>query len=103
MRFILFLTLALSLTAPSAVFADDFWVEVVNETGQKIKIVGPGGVGFVDGESGPVRIVFKTETINGDTLIGWWVAAPRQLCKIYVRWGGTLIFNGETELRCRAN
>jgi len=81
----------------------DTWVDVYNESNQKIKVVAPGGVGFVDANSGPVRITFKTEEHNGDTFIGWWTKNPRQMCKIYVRWGGKLYFNGTSEIRCRAH
>ena len=98
----IFAVTAFLATPPTAV-AEELWIDVVNETDQKIKVVAPGGVGFVEANAGPVRVAFKSEVENGDTLIGWWVKNPRQLCKIYARWGGQVFFNGTTELRCRAH
>ncbi|MCW9035082.1 MAG: hypothetical protein OQJ97_12745 [Rhodospirillales bacterium] len=79
------------------------WILVDNETDRPIKVVAPGGGGFVPAHSKGTKLTFNSDTENGDIMISWWIDNPRQICKIYTRWQGTMYLNGEKEIRCRAH
>ena len=96
------MTFALTLL-PGYAQAEEKWILVVNETTRPIKVVAPGGGGIVPAMSKPTKVTFSTETERGDIFISWWTDNPRQMCKIYTRWQGTMYLNGDKEIRCRAH
>lgn len=102
LKFFIIFCLSVALF-PSLSQAEERWIMVVNETDRDIKVVAPGGGGFVKAQSKPTKVTVNNDEANGDFFLSWWTDNPRQICKIYTRWQGTLYLNGETEIRCRAH
>jgi hypothetical protein len=78
-------------------------ITIENQSARAIKAVAPGGSAVVEPRSDPVRIAFDSTEPVGVTLQIWWVAEPRQLCRIFAPWDRTVVVGGDQEITCRSH
>jgi hypothetical protein len=78
-------------------------VTVDNQSARTVKAVAPGGSAVVDPGAAPVRIAFESSEPVGVTLQLWWVAEPRQLCRIFAPWDRTVVVTGDQVINCRSH
>ena len=92
------------LSASSVSKAEDSYIQVVNSTGQIIKVAAPGGKPkrIKPGEE-IITIPIEVTEPNGIDVKAWWVAKPRELCVIFVRYEGFLKVAGKSTIRCLGN
>lgn len=69
----------------------------------KVKAVAPGGSTVVEPESDPVGVGLDSAEPVGVMLQMWWIAEPRQLCRILVPWDRTVVVTGDKVIKCRSH
>ena len=102
--------LFLCLFAAPSFAADVHEITFINDTEHRVKAAAPGGkaVRLKPGEKGVMQVE-ETKRIGVEAK-AWWVHRPRDLCVIFVRYGGTVriadrgvkVASGTT-LRCVAH
>ncbi len=81
--------------------AESSFVTVENRSAQHAKIALPGAKPQrVPPGTEKKRIEIETTLPNGVDAKAWWVANPRQLCVIFVRYEGHLVIAGKKDIRC---
>ncbi len=89
------------LLAAAVSAADMTFVTVENRTGQVAKIAVPGGKpARLNPGSEKRRIEIEVTHANGVEAKAWWVANPRELCVIFVRYEGHVVIAGDKNIRC---
>ena len=89
------------LLAVTVSAADTTFVTVENRSGQVAKIAVPGGKpARVNPGSEKRRIDIEITLANGVEAKAWWVANPRELCVIFVRYEGHVVIAGDKNIRC---
>jgi hypothetical protein len=63
---------------------------IQSRSARTVKAVAPGGSTVVEPESDPVRVGLYSAEPVGVMLQMWWIAEPRQLCRIFVPWDRTV-------------
>ena len=98
-RFVLLL--AGMLFTVAVVVAETSFVTVENRSGQVAKIAVPGGKpARVNPDAEKRRIEIEVTHANGVEAKAWWVANPRELCVIFVRYEGHVVIAGDKNIRC---
>ena len=81
--------------------AETSFVTVENISGQVAKIAVPGGKpARVNPDADKRRIEIEVTHANGVEAKAWWVANPRELCVIFVRYEGHVVIGGDQHIRC---
>jgi hypothetical protein len=81
--------------------ANNSFVTVENRSAQIVKIAVPGGrPARVQPGSDRLHIDIEVTQANGVDAKAWWVANPRQLCVIFVRYEGHVVIAGKENIRC---
>ncbi len=89
------------LASSGAASAESSFVTVENRSGQIAKIAVPGGKPARVNPGGEQRrIEIEVTDPNGVDAKAWWVANPRQLCVIFVRYEGHVVIAGDKDIRC---
>ena len=85
----------------TAVAAETSFVTVDNRSGQLAKIALPGAkpARVAAGAEGQ-RIDLEVTHANGVEAKAWWIANPRELCIIFVRYEGHVVIAGKKNIRC---
>src|SRR5512132_4701586 len=78
-------------------------ITVDNQSSRAVKAVAPGGSAVVDPGAAPARIAFDSAEPVGVTLQLWWVAEPRQLCRIFAPWDRIVVVTGDQVINCRSH
>jgi hypothetical protein len=94
---------ALAVLAPPTTARADRVITVDNQTSRAVKAIGPGGGAMVGPGIAPVRIAFDSTEPVGVTLQLWWVAEPRQFCRIFAPWDRTVVVTGDQVINCRSH
>ncbi len=80
------------------------FISVENHTGQFAKVAAPGSktIRVAPGTMDIVMELVPTDP-NGIEAKAWWISNPRELCVIFIRYGGVLKITGKTTIRCLGN
>lgn len=101
MKYPLFFAAVWYLFASAAAAADTTFVTVENRSGQVAKIAVPGGKpARINPDADKRRIDIEVTHANGVEAKAWWVANPRELCVIFVRYEGHVVIAGDKNIRC---
>jgi hypothetical protein len=92
-----------ALAPPTTTARADGVITVDNQTSRAVKATAPGGSAVVDPGAPPVRIAFDGTEPVGVTLQLWWVAEPRQFCRIFAPWDRTVVVTGDQVINCRSH
>ncbi len=88
------------LFAAAGAAAEPSFVTVENRSGQVAKIAVPGGnPARVTPDAQKRRIEIDVTHANGVEAKAWWVANPRELCVIFVRFDGHVVIAGDKIIR----
>ncbi len=79
-------------------------ITIENHSDRDAKVAAPGAppVQAAAGVTDAVLELTPT-TANGVDVKAWWIANPRELCVIFVRYGGVLKISGSRSIRCLGN
>lgn len=91
----------LAVALGNADAAERSYVTVENQSGHHAKIAVPGGKPARVAPGAPAqRIDLDVTLANGVDAKAWWVANPRELCVIFVRYEGHVVIAGDEHIRC---
>ena len=81
--------------------AETSYVTVENRSAEIAKIALPGArPKRVKPGTEALKIELEVTHANGVDAKAWWVANPRQLCVIFVRYEGHVVIAGKNNIRC---
>jgi hypothetical protein len=75
-------------------------ITVDNRSAHSVKAVAPGGSAIIEPASEPAKISFESAAPVGLTLQIWWIARPREICRIFVPWDRTVVVTGDQLINC---
>jgi hypothetical protein len=75
-------------------------ITVDNQSAHSVKAVAPGGSAIIEPASEPAEISFESSEPVGLTLQIWWIDLPREICRIFVPWDGTVVVTWRSALHC---
>lgn len=79
-------------------------ITIVNISGKRAKAAAPGAKAIrIHKEETPIEWAIEPTDPNGVEVKAWWTAKPRELCVIFVRYGGVLKIGGKKNIRCLGN